>query len=154
MYYRIAVLFYYYRKASNRVLLLLKYWLRPLTLRRKKFHSSCFSSNFPKLYGPAVLENTLGYYWGICKTEMIKKFMLKQSFRNSHRRCSIKKDVIKNFTKFTGTLLKAWLWHKCFLVNFVRFLRTLFSQSTSGGLLLKFYEVKRQHFLLSKVHFN
>ena len=54
--------------------------------------------------------------------------------RNSHRRCSVKKDVLRNFAKFTGkylcqslflnkvaglrpvTLLKKRLWQRCFLV--------------------------------------
>ena len=99
--------------------------------------------------------------------------------RSTHRRCSFKKDVLKNFAKFwrtpffeehlrelllffeTGfyvtsskhlcqslffnkvaglrpaTLLKKRLWDRCFLVNFVKFLRTHFSQNTSGRLLLK-----------------
>ena len=55
-----------------------------------------------------------------------------------------KKDIYKNFAKFTGkhlcqillfnnvaglrtaTLLKRRLWHRCFSVNFEKFLRTLF----------------------------
>ena len=45
------------------------------------------------------------------------------------------KGVLKNFVKFT-TLLKKRLWHRCFPVNFEKFLRTLFQQSTSGRLLL------------------
>ena len=75
--------------------------------------------------------------------------------RSSHRRCSIEIGVLRNFTKFTGkhlcqslsfnkvadlrpaTLLKKRLWHRCFPVNFVKFLRTPFLQNTSGRLLLK-----------------
>ena len=34
------------------------------------------------------------------------------------------------------TLLKKTLWHKCFPLNFVKFLRTPFLQNTSGRLLL------------------
>ena len=74
--------------------------------------------------------------------------------RSSHQRCSMKKGVLKNFTKFTGkhlcqslffnkvaglrpaALLKKRLWHRCFPVNFVKFLRTPFLQNTSGGLLM------------------
>ena len=74
--------------------------------------------------------------------------------RGSHRRCFIKKDVFKNFSKFRGktlrqnlvfdevvglrpvTLLKKRLWHKCFPVNFAKFLRTPFLQDTFGRLLL------------------
>ena len=64
--------------------------------------------------------------------------------RSSHRRCPIKKCVLKNFAKFTGkhlcqsllfnkvvglrpaTLLKKRLRHKCFPVNFAKFLSTRF----------------------------
>ena len=72
----------------------------------------------------------------------------------SYQRCLMKKGVIRNFTKFTGkylsqspffnkvagprlaTLLKKRHWHRCFHVNFVKFLRTPFLQNTSGRLLL------------------
>ena len=75
-------------------------------------------------------------------------------FRSSHRRCSVRKGVLGNFIKFTGkhlcqnvffnkvaglrpaTLLKRRLWHRCFPVNFVKFLRTTFLQNTSRPLLL------------------
>ena len=60
------------------------------------------------------------------------------------RRCSVKKRVLKNSTKFIekylcqslsfikvaslrpATLLKKRLWHRCFLVNFVKFLSASF----------------------------
>ena len=35
-----------------------------------------------------------------------------------------------------ATLLKKRLWHRCFHVNFAKFLRTPFSQNTSRRLLL------------------
>ena len=61
-------------------------------------------------------------------------------FRSSHQRCSIKKGVLWNFVKFIGlrpaNLLKKRLWHRCFPVNFTKFLRTPFLQNTSGRLLL------------------
>ena len=65
----------------------------------------------------------------------------------------MKKGVLGNLTKFTGKhlsqslffnkivglrpaiLLNKRLWHRCFPVNFVKFLRTPFLQSTSGRLL-------------------
>ena len=67
--------------------------------------------------------------------------------------CSMKKGVLRNFTKFTGkhlchslflnlrpaTSLKKRLWHRCFPVIFVKFLRTPFLQNTSGRLLLNTY---------------
>ena len=66
-------------------------------------------------------------------------------FRISHQRCSLKKSVLGNFAKFAGkhlcqslffnkvrpaTLLKNRLWHRCFPVNFAKFLRTLFFHRT------------------------
>ena len=74
--------------------------------------------------------------------------------RSNHQKCSMKKGVLRNFTKFTGkhlcqslffnnvaglrpaTLLKKRLWHRCFPVNFAKFLRTPFLQNTYGRLLL------------------
>ena len=66
--------------------------------------------------------------------------------RSSHRRWSVKKGVLTNFAKLTGkhlcqrpaTLLKKRLWHRCFPVNFAKFLRTPFLRNTSGLLLPNF----------------
>ena len=75
--------------------------------------------------------------------------------RSSHQRCPVRKGVLRNFAKFTGkqlckslffnkvaglspaTLLKKRLLHRCFPVNFVKFLGISFLQNTSGRLLLK-----------------
>ena len=64
------------------------------------------------------------------------------SNRSSHLEVFCKKGVLRRFTKFTrkhlcqsllfnrvaglrpATLLKKRLWHRCFPVNFVKFLRT------------------------------
>ena len=64
------------------------------------------------------------------------------------------KGVLRNLTKFTrkhlcqslffnkvaglrpATLLKKRIWHRCFPVNFAKFLRIAFLQNTSGQLLL------------------
>ena len=82
------------------------------------------------------------------------------AFRSSHRRCSVRKGVIRNFAKFAGKhlcqslffnkvfLLKKRLWHRCFPVNFTKFLRTPFLRNTSGRLLLSFlrkYETDEIH---------
>ena len=42
-----------------------------------------------------------------------------------------------------ATLLKKRLWHWCFLVNFVKFLRTVFLQNTSGRLLLALKNIQK-----------
>ena len=71
----------------------------------------------------------------------------KGDYRSKHQRCSIKKCVLKNFAKFTGNLL-CWslffnevadlrLWHRCFPMNFAKFLITPNLQNTFGRLLLK-----------------
>ena len=69
--------------------------------------------------------------------------------RGSQQECSIKQVLLENsqnsqentcarvfFKKVQGlspaTLLKKRLWHRCFLVNFTKFLRTSFLQNTSG----------------------
>ena len=71
--------------------------------------------------------------------------------RRSQWRCSTRKGVLRNFTKFTGkdlcqslifnkaiglrpaTLLKQKLWRSCFPVNFAKFLRTRFYRTPLGG---------------------
>ena len=69
--------------------------------------------------------------------------MADRLYISSHQRCSVKKGVLKNFTKFTGkhlarpsTLLNKRLQHRCFPKNFVKLSRTTFIQNTSGRLLL------------------
>ena len=56
-----------------------------------------------------------------------KAYVMKQS-----PRVASWNSVLRNFTKFTGkyvglpaTLSKKKLWHRCFPVNFIKFLRTL-----------------------------
>ena len=66
------------------------------------------------------------------KGEKIRSYTI--SFRSSHQRCSMKKGVLRNFT--ISQILQKRLWHRCFPVNFVKFLRTAFLQNTSGRLLL------------------
>ena len=64
--------------------------------------------------------------------------------KSSHRWCSVKKGVLRNFARFTGRHLCQSLffnsWHRCFPVNFAKLLRTPFQQDTSRRLLLSFYK--------------
>ena len=71
------------------------------------------------------------------------------------RRCSVKKLLLKSLAKFTGkhlcqnlffnkvaglrsvALLKKGLWHRCFVVNVVKFLRITFLIEHLRWLLLK-----------------
>ena len=50
-------------------------------------------------------------------------------YRSSHPKVLCKKGVLKNFD-LISTLLKKRLWHKCFPVNFVKFLTTPFFYRT------------------------
>ena len=68
-----------------------------------------------------------------------------QRWATIHQRCSMKKGGLRSFTKVTekhlpqslgpATSLNKRLWHRCFTVNFAKFLRTPFLQKTSMRLL-------------------
>ena len=56
-----------------------------------------------------------------------------QRIRSSQQSCFIINDVLRNFTKFTGsTCLYQSLGKKFFPVTFAKFLKTSFLQNTSG----------------------
>ena len=77
--------------------------------------------------------------------------------KNSQNQVFCKKDVLRNFAKFIGkhlchshffnkvaglstaTLLKKRLWHRCFSVNFAKFLKTPFLTEHLRWLLLNNY---------------
>ena len=72
---------------------------------------------------------------------------IQMTTRSSHHRSSARKGVLGNFSKFTGrhlcqglfynkvagpepaTLLKIRLWHRCFPMNFAKFLRAPFHRT-------------------------
>ena len=76
-----------------------------------------------------------------------------------------KKGVLRNFTKFTGkhlcqglffnkvaglrpaTSSKKRLWHRCFLVGFVKFLRTPFFMEHLWWLLLRLFSFKMKKYV-------
>ena len=60
-------------------------------------------------------------------------------FRISHRRCSVRKGVLRHFAKFTGqqlcqrlfwpeacNFIKKEIWHRCFSVNFCEISKNTF----------------------------
>ena len=119
-----------------------------LTSRHLQIEAKFRSYSIYVLYG--------SYKWpfkkdGVIKLERNDARMVR--CRSSHR-CFLKKGVLKNIAKFTGKhlcqslflnkaavltparLLKKRLWDRCFPVNFAKCLRTPFSQSNSGRLLL------------------
>ena len=67
-----------------------------------------------------------------------------QVSRSSRPEVFCKKGFLRNFAKFTGkhlcqrlfineALFKKSLWHRCFPINFAKFLRAPFLQNSSGG---------------------
>ena len=88
------------------------------------------------------LKKYLHYIFTLPTDNSVQTTLVFRIFRSGHRRCSMKKVALKNFTKFPGkqlcqnlffnkvrslrpvTLWKKSLWHSCFPVNFTKFLRT------------------------------
>ena len=98
-----------------------------------------------------VIKNTL------VKNKTI--FVLMEGFHMPQRQISLqkkrpevfwKKGVLSQslfFNKVAGfSLWKEKLWHRCFHVYFVKFLRTPFLQNTSGRLLLSLWEDRTFHY--------
>ena len=56
-----------------------------------------------------------------------------------------KKRCFQKFCLRPATLLKKSLWHRCFPVNFAKFLRTSYLQNTSGQLLLYILDFLNVH---------
>ena len=87
--------------------------------------------------------------------------------RSSRPEVYCKKSVLRNFEKSIGkhlcqclffnkvaclrpaTLLKKKLWHRCFPVNFAKFLRTPFLQSISRALLLYVISFSFENFYIN-----
>ena len=104
-----------------------------------------------------------------------EKYRIEETpYRSSHRRCSVKNGVLRNFVKFTekhlcqslffnkvaglksAPLLKKRLWHRCFPVNFGKFLRTPFYRPPLGDCfcpyLNNFHSVLFTHTYLYLLH--
>ena len=108
--------------------------------------STAKSLHLLKIFFPRSITTFFYHYGREKKVERGIKWNSVSSSRSSHRRFSVKKGVLRNFAKFTGkhlcqrlffnkvaglglgsaTLLKKRLWHRCFQVNFAKFLRTPF----------------------------
>ena len=81
---------------------------------------------------------------------LLKKVLLKISQNSQENRCARVSFLIKlqALGLRPATLLKKRLWHICFPENFVKFLRTIFSQKTSGRLLLFFAHLAKSLFTI------
>ena len=95
----------------------------------------CQSLYFDKVAGLTLLKQRLWHkYFPVTFPK----------FRGRHRRCSVKKGVLRNFAKFTGKQLCQGLFFNkvaglnCFPVSFAKCLRTPFLQKPPGDCFLKF----------------
>ena len=113
-----------------------------------KAHILLLSDYSAQLFTVDMFFLFIRFTW-VCFILYIKKFE-KILLRSSHSRCSVRTGVLRNFTKFTGKHLcqsffliklqtsslqlyfKKRLWHRCFPVNFVKFLRAPFFLRTSS----------------------
>ena len=106
-----------------------------------------YVSHFPpNSFGKTVFVFLCCFFVFIYKWFSVSSFsvLFRIQCRRSRPKVFCKKDVLRNFIKFTGkhlcqsllfnkdaglkpaTLLKRKLWHRCFPVNFMRLLRKLF----------------------------
>ena len=69
-----------------------------------------------------------GVWWQKQPLEVLFKKRFSEKFCKVHRKTPVQDSL--------ATLLKKRFWHRCFHVNFAKFLRILFLQNTSGWLLL------------------
>ena len=88
----------------------------------------------PLLGGSITKIVTFGTKVTLC-SELI---LIVSPIRSSHPRRSVRKIYLRNFAKFTGKhlCLKRKFWHRCFPVNFAKFLKISFLWNTSWRLLV------------------
>ena len=80
----------------------------------------------------------------VCHSLVKKPSRCLRKTRSSRPEVPCKKGVLRNYVKFKNpaTLLKKRLWHRCFPMNSVKFLRILFIIEHLWWLLLKTYLVR------------
>ena len=127
---------------------------QPVTLLKKRLRQISFSVNFIKFLKTSSLLTEHLQMTASCVQLWIMRSFSEQFFyraspgtaisRSSRPEVICKKGVLRNFAKFIGkhlcqrllfskvaglrpaTLFKKGLWHRCFPVNFKKFLRTPF----------------------------
>ena len=121
-------------------------------------HIACVTSN--ENYIALSLEHSTSEILSFCSCYIL--YYILYPLQKQPPEVFYRKAVLKNFAKFTGThlcqslffnkvadlrtatLLQKRLWHRCFPVNFAKFLRKPFSQNTSGRLLRPLERVRRR----------
>ena len=106
----------------------------------------------------ATISNWMNQCYWFTQNNFLHQHTAGTLIFRSHKRCSLRKSVIRNFAEFTGkhlchslilnkvaglrstTFLKKRLWHRSFAVNLAEFLRTPFSQRPPGDCFLWYHE--------------
>ena len=97
---------------------------------KKRHQRRCFPMNFAKfLRAPNFKKISNGYFCNCSienfNMEMRQTLIFMYAYRSRHQRCSIKKVFLEiSLNSHENTCAR--VWHKCFSVNFVEFLRTPF----------------------------
>ena len=133
-------------------------YLENLTIDDKSINKRARLFTHQKMYGEEKITST--------SNKVAKYFWSSHRSRTSHRRCSVKKGVLKNFASFTGkhlywslfyevtglqpaNFLKKRLQHKCFSVEFAKLLRTPILMNICKRLLLEvFYKAVLKNFAI------
>ena len=82
-----------------------------------------FSCEFCEISKNTVFTEHL---WTTASTHLTWSLSTDKNFRSSRQEVFCQKCVLRSFTEFTGKHLCQRLWYRCFLVKFVKFLRTPF----------------------------
>ena len=85
----------------------------------------------------------------------VKKLFLEISQNSQKSTCARVSFLTKLQARGPATILKKGLWHRCFPVNFVKFLKTAFLQYTSGRPFLPSikYSTSRKMLLITDFYF-
>ena len=123
-----------YRKLNLALTSSIYFVFLPLEMQKRqtKVHNSfsllCLKRNNPQTHKSGSCKTT--FLQCICYWYNLLRWMFFILYRSSRRRWSARKGVLRNFAKFTGKCLcqslKKRLWHRCFAVNFAKFLGTPF----------------------------
>ena len=125
-----------------------------VSLNYKKLNISWQNILFSIFVSKTTFSEITNFCWKFLLVTLLILLWLHERLSKQLSQLLYKKSVFKIFAKFarrhlcqslffnkvaglkSSTLLKKMLWHRCFPVNFVKFLRTSFLWNTSRSLLL------------------
>ena len=110
--------------------------LKTCNFIKKRLQHNCFPVNIAKFLRTAFFYRIPHHYYFLQKQPPEVFYRNRRSFKNFTKFAGKHLCQSLFFNKVAGrptTLLKR-IWHRCFRVNFLKFLRTPFLQSTFGQL--------------------